>query len=187
MTALVVTPILQNLYGALAAFIAGVTGLEAGETVVQGLPNRAAMPLPGFIVIQSVTRTRLRTNLHTYGTSGDPTTVAIEEGVQLRVQIDCYGPQSTDAITGAEDWATMLSTTLRDAYGVSILEPSGIVPLHADEARMVPLVDGEDQYEERWMLEAFFQYNPVTTAPQQYADELTMKLWDVPVQAPYGE
>lgn len=172
MSGLTVSPTLQAVYAALVPFIAAVTGLTAGTNVVQGLPNRASMPLPGFISVQAVHRHRLRTNEHTTPEGSNPTDINIEEGVELRVQIDCYGPSS-------EDWATILSTTLRDEYGYDALAPSGVFPLHADDASMVPLVDGEEQYEERWMLEAFVQYDPVTTPPQQYANVVKVKLTNV--------
>lgn len=167
----VVTPTLQGFYAALLPFIVGVTGLPA-TSVVQGIQNRASMPPPGFILVQTITRHRLRTNVHTYSTHSTVLTQAIEEGVELGVQIDCYGPQS-------EDWATMLSTLLRDNVGCTALAPT-TQPLYADDARMVPLVDGEEQYEERWSVDAHFQYDPVTTAAQQYADALAITLINVP-------
>jgi hypothetical protein len=182
MSGFAISPTLQQVYAALIPFIMTVTGLSASQ-VVQGLPNRAAMPLPGFISVQALFRHRLRTNVHSYPTIGEPTTVAIEEGVELTVQIDCYGPQTTAEVEGAEDWATILSTTLRDEYGCTALAPI-LQPLYADDARMIPLVAGEQQYEERWSVDAHFQYDPQTTVPQQYADALALGLIDVPVPGP---
>jgi len=179
MNGLTVTPTLNgaagSVYAALVPFIMAVTGVPAAN-VIQGLQNRASMPLPGFIVVQAITRHRLRTNIHDYSvaSAGD---VNIEEGVELAVQIDCYGPSG-------EDWATILSSTLRDEYGCNLLLPSGVQPLYADDARMIPLVAGEEQYEERWSLDAHFQYNPTTTAPQQYADALDLTLVDVEERYP---
>lgn len=179
MSGLTVTPTLNgvtaSVYAALVPFIMAVTGLPAAS-VIQGIQNRASMPAPGFIVVQAVTRHRLRTNLHDYSVEAGGN-VNIQEGVELAVQIDCYGPSG-------EDWATMLSSTLRDEYGCSVLAPSGVQPLYADDARMIPLVAGEQQYEERWSIDAHFQYNPTTTAPQQYADALTLGLIDVDVEYP---
>lgn len=179
MSGLIVTPTLNgvtaSVYAALVPFIVAVTGLPA-TSVIQGLQNRAAMPLPGFIAVQALTRHRLRTNLHDYSVAGAGN-VNIQEGVELAVQIDCYGPSG-------EDWATMLSSTLRDEYGCNALAPSGVQPLYADDARMIPLVAGEEQYEERWSLDAHFQYNPTTTALQQYAAVLALGLIDVDVEYP---
>lgn len=183
MSGFAIAPNLQQIYAALVPFIMTVTGLAAAN-VVQGLPNRASMPLPGFISVQGIFRHRLRTNIHGY--TGAPSSQAtIEEGVELTVQIDCYGPETTDEVVGAEDWANLLSATLRDEYGCAALAPT-LSPLYADDARMIPLVDGEEQYEERWSLDAHFQFNPVTTIPQQYADVVDLILWDVPQQEPYS-
>lgn len=170
-----VTPTEQAVYGALASFIRDVTGLPAGS-VVQGLANRVAMPLPGFITMQSVNFRRLRTNVRTYAAGADPATVGIEEAREVTVQIDCYGPSS-------EEWATMLSTLLRDDVGYDALGPT-CEPLFADDARQIELTAGEEQYEMRWTLEAHLQVNSEVTAPQQYADTLDLKLIDVDVEFP---
>lgn len=177
MSGLTVVPVLQSVYIPIAAFIVAVTGLDP-LAVVQGLPNRASMPAPGFISFQMINRRSMRTPVDIFDETTDPpTTAAIQQDVELTLQIDCYGPSGCD-------WANMLSATLRDEYGCTALEklaaaqspPFELQPLHADEARMIPLVNGEEQYEERWSLDARFQFNPVTTIPQQYADvvELTM-------------
>jgi len=182
---LVVAPTLQDVYAPIVSFIRGVTGLDANH-VVQGLPNRAAMPTPGFVSFQAIHRARLRTNLDLWDeTTNPPMSAGIEEGVELRLQIDCYGPSSCD-------WANMLSATLRDEYGCTQLAtlaaamtpPFTLQPLYADDAAMVPLVDGEEQYEERWMVDARFQINPVTTTPQEYADVLNLLLINVEERYP---
>lgn len=251
-----VSPVLEECYAALVPFITAVTGLPA-QNVVIGLGNRVPMPMdvidtaePGFVLVQSVNRRRLRTNLHitdgadqfvgtasltlnsatmdvtavtsgalavgqvvlgpgippnttiqSFGTgsggigtyvlsavaSADETAVEVvvgpglmtlEEGVELTLQIDCYSFPVQGAGQSAEDWATMLSTTLRDEYGCTQLAPT-LQPLYADEARMIPLVAGEDQYEERWSLDARFQYNPRTVIPEQYAEVLALELVNI--------
>jgi hypothetical protein len=181
-----VTPVLGAVYAALVPFIATVTGLPAAN-IVLGIPNRAAMPSPGFISIQALHRHRLRTNIHgpvAVGAPGQPGTLNIEEGVELTLQIDCYSEPVADAAAQtAEDWATMLSATLRDEYGCDQLAPT-VTPLFADDAQMIPLVAGEEQYEERWALEARFQYDPVTTIPQESAAALKLELIDVPNLTP---
>jgi hypothetical protein len=177
MTGYSVTPTLQgNVYPALLALITSVTGLPASN-VVQGRPNRASMPMPGFVSVQALFDRRLRTNVDTWDeTDPSPTTQTLEQGLELTVQIDCFGPQS-------HDWANMLSTILRDEVGCNALAPS-CQPLYADEARMIALVDGEEQYEERWALDAKLQMNPITTVPQQYADVLELTLINVPEKFP---
>lgn len=171
-----VTPTITVAYTAIVAFIMSVTGI-ADTQIIRGLQNRAAMPTPGFVTVQFLNQHRLRTNINRTGSAFPPTTATLEEAVELAFQIDCYGPQS-------HGWATMLSTLLRDEYGVNALSPSGVTPLYADDAQLMPFVDGEEQYEARWRLDARFQMNPVTTIPQQYADALELTLVDVQERFP---
>jgi hypothetical protein len=187
MTGLAVTPTEALFYAALNAFVQQVTGLAAAQCI-QGLGNRASMPAPGFIVFEIVTRRRLRTNIDTPDEiDDDPTTATIEEGVELGVQINCFGPEDPTATVGSLDWANMLCATLRDEYGCNFFEGQmgeGVCdPLYADDAKLLPLVDGEEQFEEGWYIDAHFQLNPVTTIPRQYADELTLDM--INVQASY--
>lgn len=171
-----VSPTITAAYTAIVAFIMSVTGL-ALENIDRGIQNRVAMPKPGFIVLQFLNQNRLRTNINRTGTASPPSTATLEEAVELAFQIDCYGTQS-------HEWATMLSTLLRDEYSVNALSPSGVTPLYADDARFMPTVFGESQYESRWRLDARFQMNLITTIPQQYADALELTLVSVTEKFP---
>lgn len=156
----------DDIYRALKAFIVSVTGLDA-SLVIKGLPNRTAMPpaQPGFVSMTAILQTRLGTNLDTWDTTNAAPTVATSElHAQVKVQLDCYG-----SISG--QWATMLQTLLRDEVGCDALGPN-CQPLYTGEPFLSPLDDSEDQYEERWTLEAELQYNPVTSTAPQFADEL---------------
>lgn len=173
-----VTPVQRDVYVVIKAFIVSVTGLDP-SLVIQGLPNRSAMPpaSPGFVVFLLQRSKRLRTNQTTWDTlADDPTQVAIEQGTQLDMQIDGFGARSGD-------WAVMLETLLRDETGCNALGPT-CQPLYADEAFEMPLTDDEAQYEQRWSLTATLQYNPVTTAPMQFADTLSIDLINVDVTYP---
>lgn len=163
----------QDVYTALRAFILGLITCE----VVQGLGNGVPMPKGGFIAMTALFQERLETNIRSYA---DPTpttgTVTSENHIQYTIQLDCYGPLSND-------WAVILSTMLRDEYGCNALAPN-LQPLHADEPHMMPLIDGEDQYEKRWMVEAVLQYNPAITTPMQFFDQAEAAIVDVDVTYP---
>jgi hypothetical protein len=166
------TPSLQVVYAAVQAFIQGI--VPDGVDVFQGLQNRAAAPspLPGFVVFQALGQTRLRTTLDFPLVADDsPVTTSVEEGIDVSLQIDCYGPSSAD-------WAAALASLWRDQYGCSALGPS-CQPLYADNARMIPLIDSEEQYEERWSIDAHLQWNPDTTLAQQYANVAEVTLVNV--------
>lgn len=171
-------PTAQDVFLVLQPFIADSLGISP-SLVIQGLPNRTAMPLPqpGFVVMQAVGKRRLRTNVDTWDTSDpDPSTVQLEQAIRLRVQIDCYGSSSSN-------WSDILSTILRDEVGCVALAPT-CQPLFCSDPFIAPLVDSEDQYEERWTFEAMIQYNPVVSTPMQFADTLTANLINVDERYP---
>ena len=167
----VVTPVQDDVYTALKAYVVSVTGLAAGQ-VIKGLGNRVAMPIGPFVAMTAVSLNRLRTNQHAYDTTRpNPTIVAIEAGYKLTIQLDCYGPE-------ASDWAAMLSELFRDDYACQILAPA-CQPLYCDDPQRMPIVDAEQQYEDRWTLAATVQYNPTTTPAQEFAQFAAVTTIDV--------
>ena len=163
---------LDDVYLILQPLIMTVTGLTQ-KLVIQDAPNRSAMPpaSPGFISMQLTRQKRLRTNIDTTPEGDSPTSKLMEQGTELTLQLDCYG-------AGSGDWAQMLSTVLRDEVGCTALQPT-CTPLYCDDPVWGPLADSELQYEQRWMMLAKLQYNPVTTVPQQYADTVTVEVISV--------
>lgn len=164
----------DNIYVALQAFIASVI---TDAEIVQGLANRVARPTGPHIEMTVLFFNRVTTNQVTYSdltpTTGTENT---QQSIKLTVQIDCYGPLS-------QDWAVMLTTLLRDSYGCDALAPVA-TPLHADDPKMIALVDSEMQYEQRWMVEAVLQYNPVIQTPMQFADTVTVTTKEVKATYP---
>jgi hypothetical protein len=167
-----VTPTVSQVITALGNFIVAMLGL-ANVQVIRGYPNRTPMPptIPpagypvGFVVMTEITKKRLRTNIDNFaGTSSPapaPGPVTSEQGQQLDVQIDVYGPNSSE-------WSDILTTLLRDNIGCVALAPV-CQPLYADDPIRAPLDNAEQQYEDRWIVTARLQYNPVTTTAQTYA------------------
>ncbi|HEY6030509.1 MAG TPA: hypothetical protein VIU44_08100 [Gaiellaceae bacterium] len=99
----------------------------------------------------------------------------IEQQTEFTVQIDVHGPNSGDN-------AQRISTLLRDDFGVEAFAASGfdVTPLHADEPRQIPFLNDQNQYENRWVIEACLQVNDVVQdIPQQFADSAVVGLKDV--------
>lgn len=155
-----------QIFAALRAFMLGVVDCEVIRTPV----NRAAMPKGDFIALSPTSNTALSTNVAT--TIDQQQT--IKRPSQFVVQVDCYG-------AGAGDRATTLATLLRSQYACEQFAASGleIQPLYAGDAQQMPLVSGEDQYEERWTFDAVLQFNPVLVVAQQSALSLTVTPKDV--------
>lgn len=159
-----VSPSQSVVMTALRSFILSLIACE----VIQGLGNGTPMPLGAFIAITPLFQNRLSTNVDSYA---DPTPTtgskSAQASTQYTVQIDTYGPDSSD-------WAAILSTMLRDEYACLSMAPD-VQPLSADDPRMAPLIDGEQQYEQRWTVTALLQYNPVVSTPMQFFDQAVIQ------------
>lgn len=99
------------------------------------------------------------------------------QAAQATVQLDFHSENDTEAANMAQTVATLL----RDDYGVTSFanQPSGVVPLFADDPRQMPFVNDQQQYEWRWILEAKFQVNQQVTVSQEYADAVNVGLVEV--------
>mgnify|MGYP001595558726 CR=1 FL=1 len=168
-----VTPTQDSIFIGLRAFVLTLITTE----VIQGLGNRVATPKGSFITMTATLQNRLATNISSYNDPGIGVgTKAVMQPTKYTVQIDCYGPLSSD-------WATIITAMWRDTYGCEQLAPYNMQPLQADNPAQMALVDGEDEYEQRWMITAELQANPVIVVAQEFAD--SVKIGIVNVEATY--
>lgn len=167
---LTVTPTVDQVIQDVRAFVLAV--VPTGVPVVKGITNRVPIPQPspGFVVITPLYQERLSWNVNTYSASPFPTTQQEMQPVRMDLQIDLYG-------TDAGSWAAMLTTLWRDDFAVNLMQYS--YPLYMDEGRMMPLVNAEAQWEERWCLTATVQFNPVVSPSQTFADAVDVTLESV--------
>jgi hypothetical protein len=157
-----------DVFTALRAFLLLI--LPAGTEVVQGLDNQVAMPVNAFVSMTPAGQKRLNTNIsNAWNQSAE--TAGIETHVQYNVQLDFYGALSSD-------WANITQSLFRDEFTIDNF-PDTVVPLYADDPMQMPLIDGEEQYEQRWKLTASMQYNPVTTITQQFATVIDTELVEI--------
>ena len=163
---------LADVYTVLGNFVLSTLGLSAGQ-VVQGYPNRVAMPLTGpFVVMTATANRRLRTNVDSWDeTNLNPGTIQQEVGMNVSVQLDCYGPNSGE-------WAVILTGLLRDDVGCAALAPT-CQPLYSQDPLRAPLVDAEEQYEDKWIVRAELQYDPIISTAQEFADTLAIDVINV--------
>lgn len=103
----------------------------------------------------------------------------IRQATQFAIQIDVHGPASGDN-------AQVISTLMRDEFGVQQFadQPSEVVPLYADDPRQGPFINDSQQYEDRWIVEAMLQVNPVVSVPQEFADSITVEVTSVEAAYP---
>lgn len=91
--------------------------------------------------------------------------------VKVTYQLDVHGPNGGNH-------AAILSTLFRDEYGTDFFLNSGYdaAPLSADDPRQIPFINGEQQFEDRWVVDVLFQANLTTTTAQQFATQLAVTL-----------
>jgi len=103
----------------------------------------------------------------------------ILQPTKLVFQLDIHGPASADN-------AQTISTLFRDAYAVSAFAALDdlVVPLHADDPRQMAFINGENQYEDRWIVEACLQVDAAVGVPQQFADTAVVGVINVDASYP---
>lgn len=107
-------------------------------------------------------------------------TEAIRQPTQITMQLDVHGPNASDN-------AQTISTLFRDERATSFFAASGydVAPFYADDPKQIPFVNGEDQYEFRYIVDAVMQANQtVSNLAQQFADQINVGLIEVDAAYP---
>ncbi|MGN6312853.1 MAG: phage neck terminator protein [Rhodanobacteraceae bacterium] len=154
------------LYTALRTFLMGLVSCP----VMQSQQNRAAMPTGDFILMTGLNAPALSTDKVAFiPGSSNPGSETHSRSTQWNVQLDCYG-------TDAADMAALIGTAFKTDYAAQALAGAAIEiqPLYAENPRQMTILNAENQYEPRWIVELVFQYNPVVTLPQDFATALTV-------------
>lgn len=173
---LVVTPLIDDIITDVGNFIVSI--VPAGTPVLRGPIDRAATPNVDFVLMTPVFRDPLRTTIVTDHDPGVGVgTATWEQGTKVELQVDLYGD------TFGADWCALFSTMWKTEYACDALGTL-CSPLYTDGGRQIPLVTGEEQFLERWMVRTFLQYNPTVSTPQDYADTVDITVISVDVAFP---
>lgn len=89
---------------------------------------------------------------------------------ELTFQVDVHGPSSGDN-------SSRITAMLLDDYGFSIFKRQGlgVFPLTAENKGQVPFINAENQYEDRYIVEACLQINAtVNDIPQEFFDKIVI-------------
>jgi hypothetical protein len=169
----------DDVFATLRTFLLGI--VADGVEVIAGQDNRVPEPLSDdFLVLTQLGQVRLSTNSDTYTDPGtNPGTRNFKRATKSTIQIDIHGPNSADN-------AAMIETLYRSEYAVDSFKASGldIRPLYCEDAKQMPFINGENQFEQRWIITAVIQYNPVTAVPQDFADALSVNIISVDATYP---
>jgi hypothetical protein len=103
----------------------------------------------------------------------------IEEDIELTLQLDIHGAEGANV-------AQVVLALFNDASCYAAFEAlsTNVRPLYATDPRQVPFVDGEMQYEDRWVLELVLQVNTTVVNTQQFADALEAEVINVEASYP---
>jgi hypothetical protein len=178
---LTVAPTEDTVVTALRGFLVAVMPSEF--EVVQAQDNRVPEPTsPNYVLMTPVHRTRLATNIDEFDKSviQFPTTTTVTQKTQFDYQLDVHGPLGGDGVQ-------IVTTMVKDEWAVDFFSTNspGISPLYASDPRQLPFAgNGEQQYEDRWIVEISLQVDPKVIFPQQYADTLTIVPKSVEVEFP---
>ena len=144
MTLFVPSITIDQVIDAVASYVQLFTTAE----IIRASVNRTAMPISPFIELTEISSVALNKPIETYS----DTTATINEHTRIEVQIDLYGWELSDTTKA-------LHASFRTIWGVSQF-PDTIVPLYCSEPMKIPIENAEDQYEQRWTMRLFLQYNP---------------------------
>ena len=164
-----------QIFTSLRAFLLGV--LPSAVEVFRAQINRVPEPMGlNFVVMTEIGRRRIGTDVETWTTlaAGNPlNAIAVEQSTDVMIQLDVHGPAGADN-------AQIISTLMRNNYGCVLFANAGygVQPLEADDPKQVPFINGEQQYEDRWIVIARMQANPVVTIGQPFADTLDINIFD---------
>lgn len=172
--------------GSIAGTTMTVTGITRGALTIGALVFGVAL-LSGTKILSQSSGTP--GGLGTYflntsqtiagGTKLATGTKIMTQGTEFVILLDCHGPLAADI-------AQVISTAFRDEYAATFfsdLNPD-ISPLYADDPRQVPFINAEQQWEDRWSIEAHIQINPAVSIPQQFADQLSVTTINVETAYP---
>lgn len=167
-----------QVLAALRAFLTDV--LPVGVAVIRGQVNRVPeVTTTDFVVMTLTLRRRLSTNVVIEDAIA--LTEVIRGPTELTIQCDIHGPDATDN-------TQLVATMWRSDYACRFFAASGlaIAPLYAADGAQMPFINGEAQYEDRWVLPLVMQVNPVVSTTQQFADTLALQLVEVDTTYPPG-
>lgn len=172
-----ITPTEDDIFAALRSFLQNVlppVDSATGFVVVVGQENRVPEPKgSNYIVFWPLRMPRLSTNNEALISAGLEATYSQKS--QCVIQLDVHGPEAFNN-------ATIISTMFRSSYATDYFTSnfgSNIAPLFADDPRQAQFVSGEQQYEDRYIVEANLQVKQTVTTPAQSATSLDVGITDV--------
>ena len=161
------TPAETDLFTALRALL--LTIVPSGTEVVKGLDNRVPEPTSeNYVLMMPPNMSRLSTNAEDWTTGVTaPTVVTTTMATGLDVELDVHGP-------AASDIAIAIAQVFRSDYAVQFMADNSyaVLPQYAADPRQSAFVNGEGQYEPRYIVVVTFQSATAVDIPAQFATDI---------------
>jgi len=94
-----------------------------------------------------------------------------ERSVECLIQLDFYGDD-------AGDYAQTIAGVFRSSEAAAFLDEYAVYPLWEEDAIYAPVVNGEEQYEQRWTVRLHLQYTAVVETVAEFMDTAHIDLVD---------
>lgn len=155
---LTVTDLVQGTLGAGMTLIDGTVGVIAANTVIVDQISGSTggtgtyTVSPTQVISSSLLYADVRKDL-----------VATE----WTVQIDVHGGRGANV-------ARVIEGLFRSEVATAFFETQGLgmAPLYCSDPKQLPFINDQQQYENRWSMDAHMQFNPIIGTPQQFATEI---------------
>lgn len=148
----------QEIIRELRLFILATLPSVEPSQVIQDTQNYASLPY-GAIVIHMLMDSNLDKTVTTYDPANNQ--AAAQTSVELRVQMDFYGPK-------AESRSAIIAGLWHSYYTTDRLELCK--PLYVQSRQRHPYINDSNQYENRYILDLALQYNPQIVYEQDFTD-----------------
>ncbi|MGV3346412.1 LIC_12616 family protein [Enterobacteriaceae bacterium LUAb1] len=132
--------------------------------------DRVPMGKGVFCMLTPLRFKRLSTSREINRDTGDPSTssVGFTEVRQADIQIDIYGEK-------AGDRAIAIETLIRTGHAYRAIKAvdERIAPLYSTDAIQTPMINAENQWEERYTITLSLQVHITVDVPQDYFDKVS--------------
>lgn len=153
------------LFTVLSAWLMSVTGLDQ-QHVVQGLGNGVPPPAGPFVCMTGISQKVLSSYELAYAPGNNSETISYT--VDHVVQLDVYGPLAADmALAISFSFNSEPAATYFEAFAAA---NGGFTldPLYADDPVSMPLTNGEQQYEKRYVIKCHTQLDTSLALAMQF-------------------
>lgn len=160
----------DQLFDTVWSFVDSLLAPAATGAVFKGFQNMTATPTASYVVVAPGVKVRFEQGTRSY--DPDNGLALIGRHTQYSYQIDCYGQSGPD-------WADIVAIAWRSMWAcdqLAAIAGQPITPLFADEPQQLNIVNGELQYEQRFVCKLYLQTNQVVSVPQDFFTDVTLDI-----------